>query len=141
MKSLYSSGEYILAVSGATCDRCGSAMPAGSAQFRESISIDKLCGSSSIFGNGKLLRLDLCERCLQEVLGPWLRVIEPISTAQVHRYGQFIQLVQNAFRNDQSAIDSWMDKHCEELGGESPHAYLERTGDVEQIEKLLTNLH
>ncbi len=116
-------------------------MPAGSTQFRESISIDKLCGSSSIFGDGKLLRLDLCERCLQEVLGPWLRVTEPISTAQVHRFGHFIQLVQNAFCNDQSAIDSWMDKDCEELGGESPHAYLERTGDVEQIEKLLTNLH
>lgn len=116
-------------------------MSAGTARFHESLSIDKMCGHGSIFGDGKLLRLDLCENCLQEVLGPWLRVTEPIPSTQIQRFTNFIHIVQSAFSNDQKAIDDWMESECIHLGGESPHAYLERTGDTEPIERLLCNLH
>lgn len=139
MKNLHSTPESVLTIAEAVCDRCGSVMSADTADFRESLSINHHCGEGSVFGEGKLLRLDLCQTCMQEVLGPWLRAVEPIAPSQVERLTEFITLVQDSFSNDQAAIDEWLDTGCNDLGGESPHAYLERTGETEPIVRLLRN--
>ncbi len=141
MKNLHSTGESALTIAEVVCDRCGAVMPADTAEFNESLSIDQRCGHGSVFGDGKQLRLDLCQTCVEEVLGPWLRVTEPIASTQVQRLTEFITLVQGSFANDQTAIDAWLDTRCTDLGGESPHAYFERTGETEPIARLLRSLH
>jgi antitoxin CcdA len=57
-----------------SCDRCGLRVGRDDPVFQEFTSIDHLCGYGSIFGDGSQLRLDLCQGCLKEVVGPWLRL-------------------------------------------------------------------
>lgn len=139
MKNLHTTSDSILTIAETVCDRCGAVMPASSAEFNECLSIDKTCGDGSVFGAGKSLRLDLCQDCVDDVLGPWLRVVEPIAPSQVEELAEFFTLVQDSFANDQAAIDAWLDAGCTGLGGESPQSYLERTGETEPIARLLRN--
>lgn len=137
MKNLHTTSDSVLAISETVCDRCGAVMPAGTSEFNECLSIDKTCGEGSVFGTDKLLRLDLCQDCVDDVLGPWLRVVEPIAPSKLEQLTEFFTLVQASFANDQAAIDAWLDAGCTGLGGESPQAYLERTGETEPIVRLL----
>jgi hypothetical protein len=61
------------------CDRCGRLAEAGDAEleFQEFVSIDLNAGYASIFGDGNHVQVDLCQHCLKDVLGRWLRVVDP----------------------------------------------------------------
>lgn len=59
------------------CDRCGRLADLGDFEFQEFASIDFTAGYGTIFGDGNDVQVDLCQHCLKETLGPWLRVIEP----------------------------------------------------------------
>lgn len=65
-------------VCAAVCDRCGREMARRDqdGEWEERISIAYRGGYHSIFGDGNAVELDLCQHCLKEVLGPWLRVTE-----------------------------------------------------------------
>lgn len=58
------------------CDRCGLEMdperPDG--EWEERVSITFRGGYFSEFGDGNLVEGDFCQRCIKELLGPWLRV-------------------------------------------------------------------
>ncbi len=58
------------------CDRCGRQAEDGESEFFEFTSIDFKAGHGSIFGDGDQVEIDLCQLCLKETLGPWLRVTE-----------------------------------------------------------------
>ncbi len=58
------------------CDRCGRLSELGEAEFQEFVSIDLKAGYGSIFGDGNDVQVDLCQHCLKDALGPWLRVSE-----------------------------------------------------------------
>lgn len=63
------------------CDRCGRLAEVGDAEleFQEFVSIDLNAGYASIFGDGNHVQVDLCQHCLKDVLGRWLRVVDPSS--------------------------------------------------------------
>ena len=58
------------------CDRCGFEELSDQPSSFEMTSIAFRAGYGSHFGDGSLVAIDLCESCLHEVLGPWLRVKE-----------------------------------------------------------------
>jgi len=62
-----------------TCDRCGKKMaddePLGGYSNRTQIRFR--AGYASLFGDGNKIEGDLCDRCLYELLGPYLRIVEP----------------------------------------------------------------
>lgn len=62
-----------------TCDRCGTRMveddPIGGYSNRTQIRFR--AGYASVFGDGNKVEGDLCDRCLFELLGPYLRIVEP----------------------------------------------------------------
>ncbi|MEF2252892.1 hypothetical protein V4D00_21045 [Ralstonia solanacearum] len=61
-----------------TCDRCHRRLtPNDPGEWQERLSIDHHCGFDSIFGDGNLVSLDLCQHCVRELLGEWLRVGPP----------------------------------------------------------------
>lgn len=60
----------------AVCDRCGSEMQKHSGEWEEQISIAFRGGYDSIFDDGNAVELDLCQHCVKEVLGQWLRVTD-----------------------------------------------------------------
>ena len=61
-------------VSGITCDCCKTRFTANDAGWFEIQSIEFVAGYSSIFGDGNFVSIDLCQDCLKQELGPWLRV-------------------------------------------------------------------
>lgn len=62
------------ALSSITCDRCGQTWQADTIDAVEFTSIDFTGGYGSTFGDGSEVELDLCQRCLKQTLGHWLRV-------------------------------------------------------------------
>ena len=59
------------------CDRCSRESEDGEYEFFEFTSIDYKAGYGSIFGDGNQVEIDLCQHCLKETLGEWLRITEP----------------------------------------------------------------
>lgn len=61
------------------CDRCDRLAEVGDAElgFQEFVSIDLKAGYASIFGDGNHVQVDLCQQCLKDVLGRWLRIDDP----------------------------------------------------------------
>jgi len=61
------------------CDRCGRQSELGEVEFHESVSLELKAGYGSIFGDGNDVQIDLCQHCLKDLLGHWLRVSEPMA--------------------------------------------------------------
>lgn len=59
------------------CDRCDRLAEEGESEFFEFTSIEHSAGYGAVLGDGNLVEIDLCQYCLKETLGPWLRVREP----------------------------------------------------------------
>ena len=59
------------------CDRCERVAEADEMEFHEFTSIDHTAGYGSIFGDGKKVQIDLCQLCLKQALGQWLKVTGP----------------------------------------------------------------
>jgi NMD protein affecting ribosome stability and mRNA decay len=66
--------ETVSVVNQIRCDRCGKEAERGELGFQEMISIGFKAGYASIFGDGNRVEVDLCESCLRDSLGAWLRV-------------------------------------------------------------------
>jgi hypothetical protein len=64
-----------------TCDRCGLEMRQETydGEWEERLAVVFRAGYHSLFGDGNLVELDLCQHCVKDVLGQWLRVtvVEP----------------------------------------------------------------
>lgn len=58
------------------CDRCGreAAVDIHEQEAEEFISIDRVGRYYSIFGDGNRISVDICQHCLKDVLGEWLRI-------------------------------------------------------------------
>lgn len=72
--------ETVSVVHRIRCDRCGKEAERGEVGFQEMTSIGFDAGYGSIFGDGNRVELDLCEACLRDTLGAWLRVTTPADT-------------------------------------------------------------
>jgi len=57
-----------------SCDRCGQTWTADVFSEAEFTSIDFIGGYDSVFEGGSQVELDLCQQCLKQTLGQWLRV-------------------------------------------------------------------
>jgi len=62
-------------ISGYICDRCGREVEAPEGEAEELVSIDRVGGYCSIFGDGNRISIDICQHCLKDVLGEWLRIV------------------------------------------------------------------
>ena len=70
-----------------TCDRCHREMAPNDqdCEHQERVAIRFRAGYSSVFGDGNLVEADLCQHCVKEVLGPWLRVTVDDPFEPAHR--------------------------------------------------------
>ncbi|HEX7324957.1 MAG TPA: hypothetical protein VF292_06355 [Rhodanobacteraceae bacterium] len=62
-----------------TCDRCGKALREDRPfeGYANRTQIRFRAGYGSLFGDGNKIEGDLCDACLYELLGPYLRVVAP----------------------------------------------------------------
>lgn len=72
MKTYREAVTYELAA--LTCDRCGTTAMSDDLPREEFVSIAFEGGYNSIFGDGSSVAIDLCQHCLRDTLGDWLRV-------------------------------------------------------------------
>lgn len=72
--------ETVSVVHQLRCDRCGKEAERGEVGFEQMTSIGFVAGYGSIFGDGNRVEVDLCETCLRDTLGTWLRVKAPGDT-------------------------------------------------------------
>lgn len=72
--------ETVSVVHQIRCDRCGKEAERSELGFVEMTSIGFDAGYDSIFGDGNRVEVDLCEPCLRDTLGAWLRVKTPADT-------------------------------------------------------------
>jgi len=60
-----------------TCDVCRTRYSANYyVETQEFIHIKAMCGYGSVFGDGNTIQLDICQHCLKEKLGEYIRIIE-----------------------------------------------------------------
>ena len=66
-----------------TCDVCGSKFtrkddePWDTYEVQEFVSISFTAGYSSVFGDENKVELDICQHCLKQKLGDFVRITEP----------------------------------------------------------------
>jgi len=68
--------EAVAVLKSITCDRCRLKAEILEPEFYEFTSIAYKAGYGSIFGDGNIVELDLCQACVKEALGSWVRVRE-----------------------------------------------------------------
>ncbi|ARV18619.1 hypothetical protein AEP_01675 [Curvibacter sp. AEP1-3] len=63
------------------CDRCGRQAKRDDldCEFHEFMSIQYRAGFGSIFGDGNGVEVDLCQHCVKDSLGTWIRITDPLA--------------------------------------------------------------
>jgi hypothetical protein len=61
-------------VAACTCDRCQRRLTPDDYEWWEKLSVSFHGGYGSIFGDGCKVEIDLCQQCVKETLGAWLRI-------------------------------------------------------------------
>ncbi len=64
------------------CDCCGRIADEGEWEFLEFAAIEYTAGYGSILGYGNSIAIDLCQHCLKERLGQWLRITDPFDSSE-----------------------------------------------------------
>jgi hypothetical protein len=64
-------------VAACICDRCHRRMTRDDPDRYERLSVAFTGGFYSIFGDGCEVAIDLCQQCIKETLGAWLRISPP----------------------------------------------------------------
>ena len=62
------------------CDRCKREEDCESPEFFEFLSFASTGGYDPVFGDGTAIELDLCQYCVKETLGTWVRTSGPAPT-------------------------------------------------------------
>jgi len=59
-----------------TCDICGKtySLEDDIMEVQEFYSIRNVCGYGAVYGDGELVELDMCQYCLKEKLGEFVRI-------------------------------------------------------------------
>lgn len=57
-----------------TCDRCGLFADCDDHEGSEFLSHGTVGGFDSVFSDGDWISIDLCQKCIKEVLGQWVRL-------------------------------------------------------------------
>lgn len=73
-------------ISSLVCDRCGTEVDAEEPGAGDFLSVDRVAGYGSVFGDGAKVELDLCDACIQEVLGQWIRVTDSPAMEQMKAF-------------------------------------------------------
>jgi hypothetical protein len=71
------------------CDRCGreAERDGHDCEFHEFMSIQNRAGYGSIFGDGNRVEVDLCQHCIKNTLGAWIRITDPLDGYSQEEHG------------------------------------------------------
>jgi hypothetical protein len=81
--------EPVSVVRQLACDPCGLVALRNETEFFEFTCIGYVAGYGSICGDDSRVEIDLCQSCLRDALGIWLRVKEPMDSPLVSKRSLF----------------------------------------------------
>jgi len=129
------------------CDRCGRETVRGETEFYEMTSIGFGAGYGSIFGDGNHVEVDLCQHCLRETLGPWLRVRDNETDREraISRLARRVQTIVEESGNPEGFkaikwVTRWIDRPLPALGGKAPDEFMETEDGQALIEALISRM-
>lgn len=83
------------------CDRCGREAERDDqdCEFHEFTSIQYRAGYGSAFGDGTRVEIDLCQHCVKDTLGAWIRITNPLQGYNHEAHGgEFPNESERSFR-------------------------------------------
>ncbi|MGA4079925.1 hypothetical protein ACI2VA_08605 [Ralstonia nicotianae] len=124
-----------------TCDRCGRRLVPDDGEWQERLSFDHSCGFDSVFGDGNTVGLDLCQHCVREVLGQWLRITPPADADGPTALAQAMMSVPNVGEDADFARHPGLEKSAEfganfMAEGRGKHAQTERGKTARRLTAL-----
>jgi len=129
------------------CDRCGKETTRDEAEFHGMTSISFRAGYGSIFGDGNHVEVDLCQHCLRETLGAWLRVRDE-ETDRERAIGRLVQRVQTIVEESGNPVGfdaakwtaAFLSRPMPALGGKAPNEFLGTQEGQALIENLILRM-
>ena len=129
------------------CDRCGRETTRGETEFHEMTSIGFKAGYGSIFGDGNHVEIDLCQHCLRETLGAWLRVRD-VETDRELATGRLVRLVQTMVEESGNPVGfdaaqwtaAFLSRPMPALGGKAPNEFMGTEEGQALIEDLILRM-
>lgn len=68
---------YIAELQSITCDKCNTVIDVDDQlEFQEVLSITRIGGFASVWGDGTKVDVDLCQTCAHEMLMPYARTVD-----------------------------------------------------------------
>lgn len=92
-------------LTGVRCDRCGRSAKQGDIGLENFVSFDFDAGCDSELEDGTHADLDLCHRCVLEVLGPWLQLSKSAWNGGPRRIG----IAKGRNKQRQSDLNSFVE--------------------------------
>ena len=129
------------------CDRCGRETVRGETEFHEMTSIVFKAGYGSIFGDGNHVEVDLCQHCLRETLGAWLRVKDGEADRDRAK-GRLVRRVQAIVEESGNPegfdavqwTDAFLLRPMPALGGKTPNEFMDTEDGQALIENLISRM-
>ncbi len=138
--------EAVSVVHQIVCDRCGKETVRNESEFHEMTSIDFKAGYGSVFGDGNRVEIDLCQHCLRETLGTWLRVKDDADRERaIGRLARRVQTIMEE-SGDPEGFDAqrWTEafllQPMSALGGRTPNEFMGTEEGQALIEDLLLRM-
>lgn len=129
------------------CDRCCKETTRGETEFHEMTSIGFKAGYGSVFGDGNHVEIDLCQHCLQETLGAWLRVRDQETDREL-AIGRLVRRVQTIVEESGNPVGfdaaqwtaSFLLRPMPALGGKAPNEFMGTKEGQALIESLILRM-
>lgn len=104
------------------CDRCHRERVPGDAdcEHQERIAIRLRAGFGSVFGDGNLVEMDICQHCLQEVLGKYLHITKDDPFDPKHKLEESVGAYQESQLQNLLATENLLRNFREALQARRP---------------------
>ena len=129
------------------CDRCGKETVRNEPEFHEMTSIGFKAGYGSIFGDGNQVEIDLCQHCLRDTLGTWLRVKDDDADREraIGRLASRVQTIVEESGNPEGFdarrwTEAFLLRPMPALGGKTPNEFMETEEGQALIENLISRM-
>jgi hypothetical protein len=124
--------KTIQEISAYVCDRCGRESKIDDPEAAEFTCIEFVGGYQSIFGDGTRVSADICQHCLKETLGAWIKVSNMLGPM---KQSEVIARVEEVFGREKG--QSWLHRPNIILNGKTPAEYIRTEDGIKEVLKIL----
>jgi hypothetical protein len=122
---------------GIVCDRCGRTASHKDAEYKEFLQIGRRGGYGSIIGDGTDWSLDVCQHCLVDVFGKYIRLYDEEKNQAI--WAEVLKRAIQVFESEEKA-SLWLNSPNVSLGDIRPIDLLSSSAGVDQVLDALARI-